>query len=122
MKAFTGKLMTKKLSANWHLRKLLALRGIFNTTDLVPLLAERGINISRTHAFRLVTTVPSHISLDIMAALCDVLECTPSDLVEPVVQKTQLKKVAAQNDAGKDPDAARKLKPIRARIIGATED
>jgi DNA-binding Xre family transcriptional regulator len=113
--------MTKKLTANWHLRKLMALKGIFNTSDLMPLLAERGINLSRTQTFRIVTETPSYVSIDILAALCDVLDCTPNDLIEPIVQKTQVRK-AVNQDAGKDPAAARKLRPVRARVKGADED
>lgn len=34
--------MTAKLNYQWHLRELMAARGMFSTTDLRPLLAERG--------------------------------------------------------------------------------
>jgi len=39
----------------WNLRKLMAHNGLFQTTDLVPLLAERGIHLSREQVYRLVT-------------------------------------------------------------------
>lgn len=113
--------MTKRLAAEWHLRKLLALKGVFNTTDLVPLLAERGINISRSHAHRLVVATPSHISLDILVALCDILQCSPSDLIEAVAQDIKLKKVAGRRPEAKDPPTARTLKPVRARIANVED-
>lgn len=36
--------MTAKLDYRWHLREVMATRGMFSTTDLRPLLAERGID------------------------------------------------------------------------------
>ena len=57
----------------WNLRKLMATRDMYATTDLVPLLAERGIHLSREQVFRLVTTTPQRLSLDTLAALCDIL-------------------------------------------------
>ncbi|NKE64174.1 XRE family transcriptional regulator, partial [Lentzea sp. PSKA42] len=33
--------MIKKMGTRWNLRKLMATRDMFQTTDLVPLLAER---------------------------------------------------------------------------------
>ena len=35
--------MTRTVGYVWHLRRLMAERGMFATTDLVPLLAERGV-------------------------------------------------------------------------------
>jgi len=32
---------------HWHLRSLMAQAGMFATTDLVPLLAKRGVVLSR---------------------------------------------------------------------------
>ena len=32
--------MTRQMGYHWHLRRLMAERGMFATTDLVPLLAE----------------------------------------------------------------------------------
>lgn len=46
------------------------------------LLAERGIHLSREQVYRLVTQVPQRLSTDTLAALCDILDCQPNDLVE----------------------------------------
>ena len=56
--------MNKKMSYQWNLRKVMATRDLFATTDLVPLLADRGIHLSREQVFRLVTTTPQRLSLD----------------------------------------------------------
>jgi DNA-binding Xre family transcriptional regulator len=79
----------------WHLRVRMAERGLFQTTELVPLLAERGIHLSREQVFRLVTQPPQRLSLGTLAALCDILDCTPNDLIEVTVVARQVRKTAA---------------------------
>ena len=76
----------KQLGYQWHLRVLMANRGMFATTDLAPLLTERGISLSATQVYRLVTGTPERLSLPTLMALCDILECTPNDLIEPVTE------------------------------------
>ena len=58
--------------------------GMYATTDLTPLLAERGVVLSAAQTYRLVTGTPERLSLRILMALCDILDCTPNDLIEPV--------------------------------------
>jgi DNA-binding Xre family transcriptional regulator len=74
----------KDVSYRWHLRMRMAERGMYATTDLVPLLAERGVVLSREQVYRLVAKVPERINLLTLAALCDALEVSPAELVEPV--------------------------------------
>lgn len=66
----------------WHLRRRMADRGLFQTTELVPLLAERGVRLSREQVYRLASGVPQRLNLAVLAALCDILECQPGDLIE----------------------------------------
>jgi len=47
--------MTRHVAIQWNLRQMMANRGIYQTTELVPLLAERGVRLSREHVYRLVT-------------------------------------------------------------------
>lgn len=91
--------VTKKMESDWHLRKLMAERGMFQTTDLVPLLAERGINLSREQVFRLVTQSPQRLSLDTLAALCDILDCGVQDLIEVRAAKQQERKTGTHTPA-----------------------
>jgi DNA-binding Xre family transcriptional regulator len=65
----------------WLLRERMAERGLFKTTEIIPLLAERGISLSATQAYRLVTATPERLSLPVLAALCDALECSPNDFI-----------------------------------------
>ena len=86
--------MIKKMGCQWHLRMLMANKGMFATTDLVPLLAERGVHLSREQVFRLVTQPPQRLSMDTLAALCDILECAPNDLIEVQVVAAPVRKAA----------------------------
>jgi len=61
----------------WKLRQVMAAHDLFQTSDLVPLLAERGVHLSREQVFRLVTQPPQRLSMDTLAALCDVFSCSP---------------------------------------------
>jgi DNA-binding Xre family transcriptional regulator len=84
----------RKMGYEWHLRRLMAERELYQTTDLGPLLAERGVSLSREQVFRLVTRPPQRLSMDVLAALCDILECTPNDLIDVQVVKAAVKKAA----------------------------
>jgi DNA-binding Xre family transcriptional regulator len=93
----------------WHLRRLMAEKDMFATTQLVPLLAERGIRLSREQVYRLVTGVPERLSLATLAALCDILGCKPGDLIEVGAVPAAVKP---------SPDAApERPRPVRARVI-----
>ena len=91
--------MIRKMGIRWNLRRRMADRDMFQTTDLVPLLAERGVHLSREQVFRLVTQPPQRLSMDTLAALCDILECTPNDLIEVEAVETNLRKVARERNA-----------------------
>jgi DNA-binding Xre family transcriptional regulator len=84
----------KKMGFRWNLRQLMAARGMFTTSGLVPLLAERGIHLSREQVYRLVTHPPQRLSMDTLAALCDILSATPNDLIEIETVNTPVAKAA----------------------------
>lgn len=97
--------MNKKMGYHWHLRRLMAERDMFQTSDLGPLLAERGISLSREQVFRLVTRPPQRLSMDVLAALCDILDCGVQDLIEVVVVNEQIRKKAAGGGTAAAPRA-----------------
>jgi DNA-binding Xre family transcriptional regulator len=84
----------RKMGYQWHLRLRMAEKGMYATTDLVPLLAERGVELSREQVFRLVTQPPQRLSMDTLAALCDILDCQPNDLIEVRVVNQKVRKTA----------------------------
>lgn len=103
---------TKHIGYHWHLRRLMAERDMFSTSDLQPHLAKRGIELSSVQVYRLVTQTPERLNLKVLAALCDILSCDPGDLIEPVAETKTTRKAAQAKGGGK----AEAIKPTRARI------
>lgn len=104
-------MMAKKLDYCWHLRRVMAERDMYSTTDLSGPLAERGIKLSTSQVYRLVVERPERLSLRILVALLDILGCTMDDLIEPVAAAPAKKAKAAAAGAG-----IGELRPKRARI------
>jgi DNA-binding Xre family transcriptional regulator len=98
---------------HWHLRRLMADKGMFQTSDLLPLLAERGVELSREQVYRLVAKVPERLSLATLAAVCDILDCAPGDLIEPYRDIP----AKARRPALSDPPP----RPKRARLLPADQ-
>ena len=106
--------MAARLDYRWHLRQVMATRGMFATTDLIGPLSERGIRLSSSQVYRLVTERPERISLKILMALLDILDCDMPDLIEPVAAGPARKAKAAGGREG-----VGDLRPKRARITPA---
>jgi DNA-binding Xre family transcriptional regulator len=103
--------MSIRVGYRWHLRQLMASRDMFATSDLIPHLASRGIVLSREQVYRLVAHTPQRLNLATLAALCDIFECAPGDLVEPVRETTRKARDADSRAA------LAKLRPRRARVL-----
>ena len=108
--------MARKLDYRWHLRQVLADRGMFATTDLIDPLAARGIRLSSSQVYRLVAERPERLSLKILMALLDILDCSTGELIEPVAAGSLggQRKAAGGTDTG-----IGELRPKRARIAPA---
>lgn len=111
--------MIRKMGFDWHLRARIAERGLFATTELAPLLAERGVHISREQVYRLVTHPPQRLSMDVLTALCDILGCTPNDLIEVQVVNEQVFKEASGGTSRAAPPPVQRTS-IRRPGTGAT--
>ncbi len=97
----------------WNLRRLMAEQGMFQTTDLGRRLAEHGVSLSREQVYRLVTATPQRMNMEVLAALCEILSCTPNDLIS--FEAIEARKVVG-SDASAGSRAAHNLKPVPARI------
>lgn len=105
--------MARKLDYRWHLRQVMAERGMFATTDLIAPLAARGIRLSSSQVYRLVVERPERLSLKVLMALLDILDASMGELIEPVAEGGQAdrSKAAAGGQVG-----VGTLRPKRARI------
>jgi len=110
--------MARKLDYRWHLRQVMADRGMFATTDLIEPLARRGIRLSSSQVYRLVVERPERLSLKVLMALLDILDTSMSELIEPVTVAGGARKTKTSGgaDAGVGVGA---LRPKRARITPA---
>jgi DNA-binding Xre family transcriptional regulator len=105
--------MTPRLDYQWNLRQVMAARGMFATTDLTPLLAQRDIALSSSQVYRLVVERPERLSLKVLMALLDILDCSMEDLIEPISAAGAVRK--ARTASGEEAGVG-DLRPRRARI------
>lgn len=108
--------MTAKLDYAWKLREVMATRGLFQTTHLRPRLAERGIRLSDSQVYRLVTDKPERLNLKVLMALLDILGCQMDDLIEPVTLPAAKPRKTAGGDDDPGPGVGG-FRPRRARIV-----
>jgi|SRR5580658_2286452 DNA-binding Xre family transcriptional regulator len=104
-----------RIGYRWHLRRVMADRGMFATTALVSPLAERGVRLSREQVYRLVTGVPERLNLTVLATLCDILDCAVGDLIEPAARPAAVRQAPAVT-------APEQVRPLRARITPGPRD
>jgi DNA-binding Xre family transcriptional regulator len=107
--------MKRKVGYAWRLREVMAEHKIFTATELVPLLHERGIDLSASQVHRLVSGTPERLSLQVLSAFCDILGCTPAELITTSAQNAGVRKTAT-GDLPAPPTAA-KLRPRPALIL-----
>lgn len=108
--------MKRKVDYTWRLREVMAAHRVFTATELVPLLRERGINLSASQVHRLVSGTPERLSLQVLSALCDILSCTPADLVATTAENSGVRKTGTGDRSAGHGDAT-KLRPRPARIL-----
>ena len=108
--------MAAKLDYRWHLRQVMATHGMFATTDLVPLLAERGVVMTSTQVYRIVTGQPERLNMRFLAALCDIFDVTPNDLIEPYVATNSRRGRKTGTTGAATPSKPSKNRPTRAVI------
>ncbi|SRR6266849_759173 len=108
--------MTAKLDYTWKLREVMATRGLFQTTQLRPRLAERGVRLSDSQVYRLVVDKPERLNLRVLMALLDILGCQMDDLIQPVALPAAKTKKTAGQGSGPEPGIGA-FRPRRARIV-----
>lgn len=66
----------------WNLQGRMHAAGIHQIADLHRELHARGIELSSSQTHRLVTQRPERLNLAVLASLCEILRCSPDDLIE----------------------------------------
>lgn len=112
----------KIIGYEWRLREVMASRGLFSTTKLIPLLQERGINLSSSQVYRLAADKPERLNLHVLVALLDILDCTSDDLIKRVDLGVAAVATGTDNGTARDRSAAVKLgglRPVRMEVPNA---
>jgi DNA-binding Xre family transcriptional regulator len=111
--------MKRRVDYTWRLAELMAARGMHNSTDLIPLLVERGIELSRPQVYRVVHQRPERVSLQMIAALCDILGCGVEDLVTVTAADIRRRKASGSQGAPRPNvvELNKAVRPRRARVI-----
>ena len=110
--------MNRKVDYAWRLAEIMAAHGMHNSTDLIPRLAERGIQLSRPQVYRIVHQRPERMSLQLLAALCDILGCGVEDLL--TVTATDVRRKRSRDRGEVFPSKRRRYQQIRAAAPGAS--
>ena len=114
--------MTKTVAYHWHLRKVMNEHGMQSTTDLVPLLADRGVVMTSTQVYRIVVGQPERLNMAFLSALCDIFGVGPNDLIEPyVASASQRGRRTGTTGKATPPKSGGKNRPTPATIRGADE-
>lgn len=83
------------MKITWGLRMLCAQKGIWTGAELGRRLhADFGVRVSATTLSALLRKTPKNVSLNMLLALCTLLECTPNDIL--VVDRTKSRHSAKQ--------------------------
>jgi DNA-binding Xre family transcriptional regulator len=112
--------MKRRVDYTWRLAELMAARGMHNSTDLIPLLVERGIQLSRPQVYRVVHQRAERVSLQMIAALCDILGCGVEDLVTVTAADVRRRKASAASQSVPRPNVVelnKAVRPRRAKVI-----
>jgi hypothetical protein len=66
--------------AQWRLRELMATKGLFSAVQLQQALGEQGVKVGPSQAHELMTRAPRQPRMEVLFALCQILECALGDL------------------------------------------
>ncbi|WP_326546250.1 helix-turn-helix transcriptional regulator [Mycolicibacterium sp. ND9-15] len=111
--------MKRQVDYAWRLAEIMAAHGMHNSTDLIPRLAERGIELSRPQVYRIVYQRPERMSLHLLSALCDIFSCGVEDLLTVTAADVRRKKAASSTTSARQNvvELNKSVRPRRARVI-----
>lgn len=108
--------MIRRVEHGWRLRELMAARGMTTISDLIPHLADRGVTLSDSQLYRLLSGTPERINLTLLGAILDVLDCTFEDLVPVTVVAAETRSRATGTADAAALSRTGAIRPARARI------
>ncbi|MEU9455820.1 helix-turn-helix transcriptional regulator [Streptomyces sp. NPDC048277] len=82
----------------WNLRMVAAQRDVWKASELQRMLADAGLVISAGKMSHLWSGRPLTVRLDDLDIICEVLECTPADLLIPEKPAARQPTTAAETE------------------------
>lgn len=101
----------------WRLEEVMHARGMHSIAGLQRELAARGVDLSSSQTHRLVTQKPERLNLEVLAAVCEILRCSPADLID----LTYLQDLSVAEAGGDVISLAETGRPRRAQVRRSQE-
>ncbi|MDH6532950.1 DNA-binding Xre family transcriptional regulator [Aurantimicrobium minutum] len=114
--------MKRQIEYKFRVRELMARAGMRNSRDLVDPLRDRGITLSESQIYRLVSQDPDRIAFQVLAALCDIFAVEASDMFTYTSVDVKTKRDRAAVGQGTDVPLLEAYRPVRARIRRPEDD
>lgn len=115
----------KIITYEWRLREVMFTAGMYKTTPLISALAERGVKMSASQVYRLVTDTPERLNVRALVALMDIFDCSADDLIRPVHLAATAQRTGTDDHTPDSSNAqlrASGLRPKRAAIVSSDRD
>lgn len=114
--------MRREVQYQWHARELMARMGMRNSRDLVEPLRERGITLSESQIYRIVSQTPERIAFKVLVALADIFRVEVNDLVTYTSTDVRAKRPKKIVGSTSEVPMMEAYRPIRARIHDSDDD
>lgn len=109
--------MKRHIDYQFRVREHMARAGMRHSKDLVQPLRDRGITLSESQIYRLVSQDPERIAFQVLAALCDVFGVEVSDMVSFNARDVREKSRSRVVGASPEVPLLDAYRPVRARIV-----
>lgn len=114
--------MKRQIEYTFRVKELMARAGMRNSRDLVDPLRDRGITLSESQIYRLVSQNPDRIAFQVLVALCDIFGVEANELVTYTSADIKTKRRPAAVGQGAEVPLLEAYRPVRARIQRPGDD
>ena len=114
--------MKRQIDYKFRVRELMARAGMRNSRDLVEPLRDRGITLSESQIYRLVSQNPDRIAFQVLVSLCDIFGVEVNELLTYTGADVRTKHRPAAVGEGTNIPLLEAYRPVRARITRPDDD
>lgn len=114
--------MKRQVHYQFRARELMARAGMRNSRDLVEPLRDRGITLSESQIYRLVSQDPDRIAFQVLVSLCDIFGVEVNEMLTYTGTDVRAKRQPAAVGQETDVPLLEAYRPVRARITRPDDD